>query len=426
MRAALSKIVVGAVAGGAVMLALLSWPAAPHGCPQLPHNRTAKYACREYFRAKGLCSFGGRDCAWPYRIRPDADFPTVGKSQSWELFCMTVVDGIMTECVTLETIDRDDACGVVCDRSSTSEAFRDSHRSGLIRDWFGRVTGHLPRHLRNFTLAFSTADAVVLDKRGQQLAARLRSLGTPLYAGVITEEDHLAGVQYVPDLTFSEHLVFREQRLKIRQIVPTVDKAVWRGAASGADNFWLIAQRHLALGVKHQRGVLDVQRMRLVNISRARPEHLDAQISKLDAKIGVDEEVLKQAHAWNGGIDRNLPVEAVSKFQMQVSVDGFGTTAGLISKLHGRGVVLKVSSSAATGNLTEWWYHRIRPWVHYVPVNSNLSDLVQRIEWVRSHPALAQKIANNAVTTVSTITFEDSVLHGARVMKVILQNTLSD
>merc|ERR1711865_1177931 len=63
-------------------------------CPQ-PYHSTRSYACREHFRTQGLCSSKDPHCVWPYR-------DNVGKtvSASWELFCMTVVDGVITECVT--------------------------------------------------------------------------------------------------------------------------------------------------------------------------------------------------------------------------------------------------------------------------------------------------------------------------------------
>jgi len=326
---------------------------------------------------------------------------------------MTVVDGVITECVTLETKDRDNACGVVCDRLSGQEYFTEGYRSGLLREWFSKVINDLPQTSRSWTLAFSTADTVILDERGRKLASRLRALGTPLFAGVMTEEDHHAGLQYAPDTTFSQHLAFQADRPEMRAIHPTIHKAIWRGAPSGVDNF-LIGD--------HGRGVLDVQRMHLVNISRAHPNDLDAKISKL-SHIGVHPQVMQLARVWfeeERETRGMLSQKVLSQYTMHVSVDGFGTTAGLLSKLHGRAVVLKVSSSAGTGNLTEWWYHGFNPWKHYIPVNSNLSDLLERIAYVRANPKIAERIADNAATTAAGLTYNASVAYGATAMKAIL------
>jgi hypothetical protein len=52
--------------------------------------------------------------------------------------------------------------------------------------------------------------------------------------------------------------------------------------------------------------------------------------------------------------------------------------------------VLKVTSAAG---YRQWYYHEIEPWIHYVPVRSDLSDLRERIAWCRSTPAECRQIA---------------------------------
>jgi len=41
----------------------------------------------------------------------------------------------------------------------------------------------------------------------------------------------------------------------------------------------------------------------------------------------------------------------------------------------------------------DWFYDRLQPWVHYIPVDSDLTDLREKFEWAESHPVEAQKIA---------------------------------
>ena len=38
----------------------------------------------------------------------------------------------------------------------------------------------------------------------------------------------------------------------------------------------------------------------------------------------------------------------------------------------------------------------MEPWVHYVPVSSDLSDLREKYEWAESHPDKARHIAEGA------------------------------
>jgi hypothetical protein len=41
----------------------------------------------------------------------------------------------------------------------------------------------------------------------------------------------------------------------------------------------------------------------------------------------------------------------------------------------------------------EWFTGNLEPFKHYIPVNYDLSDLVQKVAWVHSHPREAVRIA---------------------------------
>ena len=45
----------------------------------------------------------------------------------------------------------------------------------------------------------------------------------------------------------------------------------------------------------------------------------------------------------------------------------------------------------------QWFYHEWKPWVHYVPVKHDLSDLFERIEWLRANDDKAHEISVNAI-----------------------------
>ncbi len=47
---------------------------------------------------------------------------------------------------------------------------------------------------------------------------------------------------------------------------------------------------------------------------------------------------------------------------------------------------------------TSFFFHfsvRLKPWVHYVPLAYNMADAIDKIEWLKSHDELAQRIALN-------------------------------
>jgi len=43
-----------------------------------------------------------------------------------------------------------------------------------------------------------------------------------------------------------------------------------------------------------------------------------------------------------------------------------------------------------------WFSHLIQPYIHYIPVNYDLSNLLEQLDWVKNNDASAQIIANNA------------------------------
>lgn len=44
----------------------------------------------------------------------------------------------------------------------------------------------------------------------------------------------------------------------------------------------------------------------------------------------------------------------------------------------------------------QWFYRALKPQVHYVPVKNDLSDLIEKIEWAKSHDDECRKIAEHA------------------------------
>ena len=44
----------------------------------------------------------------------------------------------------------------------------------------------------------------------------------------------------------------------------------------------------------------------------------------------------------------------------------------------------------------QWFYKELRPWEHYVPVKEDLSDLSQKIDWLRDNDKEARVIGENA------------------------------
>lgn len=95
--------------------------------------------------------------------------------------------------------------------------------------------------------------------------------------------------------------------------------------------------------------------------------------------------------------------------KLALDIDGTTNTwSNLLVRMHLGCCVIKVDSQEG---YRQWYYDRIRPWEHFVPVKSDMSDLIEKIEWARSHDAEAQAIAANGRAFARSMTFESETDH---------------
>jgi hypothetical protein len=84
------------------------------------------------------------------------------------------------------------------------------------------------------------------------------------------------------------------------------------------------------------------------------------------------------------------------KFKYVLDIDGYASTfTGTFWKLYSGSVLLK-----SVGTWKQWYYDRLIPWVHFVPVNNNFSDLNEKIEWCITNDEKSREISENAKTFV--------------------------
>jgi hypothetical protein len=83
----------------------------------------------------------------------------------------------------------------------------------------------------------------------------------------------------------------------------------------------------------------------------------------------------------------------MAKYKYQIDFSGIGGTTwlGTISKLAMPGVLFHHDAPTK-----DWFHDDIQPWVHYIPVNMNLSNLEDMFRWAESHHEQAKQIAQRA------------------------------
>jgi len=130
---------------------------------------------------------------------------------------------------------------------------------------------------------------------------------------------------------------------------------------------------------------------------------------------------------WDAAISKvNFPGEEVRKaalnlgvtkpelnFEQQIAGRGIFDVDGNTNswsacwwKLRSNSVSLKVLSP-----LRQWYYHKLTPWEHYIPVSSDLSDVNERVAYVLngSNDLALKKISHAATRLIRNLSYENEV-----------------
>ena len=81
-----------------------------------------------------------------------------------------------------------------------------------------------------------------------------------------------------------------------------------------------------------------------------------------------------------GNLMEVLVLYCCLQHKYQINVDGTVAAYRLPYLLVGDSVVLKQDSI-----YYEHFYNELQPWKHYIPVKSNLSDLLEKLKWAKDH-----------------------------------------
>ena len=211
------------------------------------------------------------------------------------------------------------------------------------------------------------------------------------FAGSVREPGTVA----LPDPYFFHHRGFEAQRhFAGQESVPWPARSAklrWRGATTGGGLFDRFSPESA-----WNPEVL--QRLRMVLILRGQPD-CDVVFSGSDRSSAHKEALL--AHQLVGE-----PIQEGGWLGDKFALDVHGyanTWSNFLVRLHHGCCVIKVESQAG---YRQWYYDRIRPWEHFVPVRADMSDLVEKIDWARSHDAEACRIAENGQAFARSMTFE--------------------
>jgi hypothetical protein len=156
------------------------------------------------------------------------------------------------------------------------------------------------------------------------------------------------------------------------------DLIVWRGSTTGSP--FTAADP------------LTNERIKMAAVCKTRPDLFDVKLTGIvQAPSGTDE-LVRAALQQRGLLADWAPMDSLVNSKFALHIDGNAAAAGLMEKLSLGCCVLQVASS-----YEQWFEPRLTAWEHYVPIAGDLSDLVEKAEYLVRTPALAERIARNSL-----------------------------
>jgi hypothetical protein len=180
-------------------------------------------------------------------------------------------------------------------------------------------------------------------------------------------------------------------------------RAMWRGSTTGLET----------------NGWRSLPRIRLCEIAKTRPDILDAGIT---GGISLSDATAGQQLRDMGLLNSYVPAKDFQKYRYQIDIDGnTNSWSGLLTKLLTGSPVLKVQSPMGW---RQWYYDRLKPWVNYIPVAEDMSDLIEKVEWLLNNDDAAREIGEAGRQLGLSLTRESELLAAAKIISLaVIENT---
>lgn len=164
-----------------------------------------------------------------------------------------------------------------------------------------------------------------------------------------------------------------------------ISKAIWRGSTTGSSNCW-----YLSNGTNI---VPDCPRSNLIakwgNVNSTR---LDIGLSQL-----VQDDYNMLTSVYSSYLKPNLDIKDMLLYRYLISVEGNDVATNLKWSMASNSIVLmpipRVETFFGEGLL--------KPWVHFIPLRSDTSDLLEKIEFCEENLEICEKIAKKSRIYVS-------------------------
>ena len=126
---------------------------------------------------------------------------------------------------------------------------------------------------------------------------------------------------------------------------------------------------------------------------------------KFSNTIAPEQARLDEVNTYISAKGERMNAAQLAKYKYHIDIGGGGGTTwtGTIAKLAMPGLLFH-HVTPTTDYIHDY---KMKPWIHYVPIKADLSDLREKYEWAESHPEVAKLIASQGSELVRYWTSSD-------------------
>jgi hypothetical protein len=230
-------------------------------------------------------------------------------------------------------------------------------------------------------------------------------IGDPCFWPVVSFSSCHEGACLVPDPDFFATGGYGRFRMAMAEPLPwgsRTRKAFWRGSTTGIKRYWPPAAQddvrwlpRLELCARAQRTnvatLCDMGITAIVQVPRDRVASVTESVSPF----------------------MRPPVEkaAFARYKAVIDIDGNSNAwSGLFTSLLTGACVIKIESEH---QFAQWYYDRLKPWVHYVPVKADFSDFEEVVQLVLADEETARAIGEAGRRFARSLAFHEEMAAAA-------------
>ena len=234
----------------------------------------------------------------------------------------------------------------------------------------------------------------VLCQRGGAIGNVLFSLGDSDQISSVAFCSNFPDSLLIPDFEYLRNRAYRNHDQVVRNHAGEWSQrkpmAVWRGITTGtfAGSDWR-----------------SLPRVQLCEIASRRDDLFDVGLTRVTQFAGSD---LARQELYRKKLMRPfMEAENWVKYKYQIDIDGQSNAwSGLFKKLMTGSPVLKVASPS---HFRQWYYDRLVPFVNFIPVRSDMSDLIENLLWLHANDTAAQAIGRAGRELALSLDYENEL-----------------